>query len=118
MASVARMQVHAVRSHAAPTWLPLVLAPGDEVEVGERSTEWPAFVFVTAKHGQGWVPERNFTTDRPRTIAAVQYDTVELTVSVGDVLLVLDRDDESGWWWCQAGSGHAGWVPIEVLEVE
>jgi len=112
------MRVRVVRSHAVPSRPPLVLVPGDQVEVGEGSTEWPAFVFVTAKHGEGWVPERYFTPDRPRAVTIVRYDTTELAASKGDVLLVVEQDDESGWWWCRANSGDVGWVPIEVLEIE
>ena len=112
------MRVRAVRRHAVPTRRPLVLAPGDEVEVGERSTEWPEFVFVIAKNGEGWMPRRYLTTDRPRAVATTGYDTTELAVSAGSALSVTERDDESGWWWCEADSGDEGWVPIEVFENE
>ena len=111
------MEVRAVRSHEAPSRHSLILVPGDQVEIGERSTEWPAFVFVTAGPGEGWVPERHFTAERPVAVTIERYDTVELPVSAGELLTVTARDDESGWWWCQDQSGLAGWVPVDVLEI-
>jgi hypothetical protein len=35
-------------AHAIPDRPPLQLSVGEEVEVGERSDDWPAFVFVVA----------------------------------------------------------------------
>jgi hypothetical protein len=51
-------------------------------------------------------------------VAVTQYDTTELAVDAGDILTVIDRDDESGWWWCEAEPGSVGWIPVEILEIE
>lgn len=112
------MRVRAQRSHVIPDRRSLFLVAGDEVEIGERSPEWPAFVFVTAEHGEGWVPERHFTSDRPRAVTVAKYDTVECAVDQGDVVTVIERDDESGWWWCRSDSGDVGWIPVEILDIE
>jgi hypothetical protein len=85
--------------------------------IGARSPDWPAFVFVTAEHGEGWVPERHFTSDRPHAVTVTRYDTTELAVDPGDILTVIERDDRSGWWWCGAEPGSVGWVPVEALDV-
>jgi hypothetical protein len=111
-------KIRALRTHVVPDRPSLIILPGDEVEIGERSLEWPAFVFVTAELGEGWVPERHFTSDRARAVAVTRYDTVELAVDQGDVLTVVERDDESGWWWCQSDSGEVGWVPVGILDIE
>jgi hypothetical protein len=34
-----------------------------------------------------------------------------LTARPGEILEVLDRDDESGWIWCRSTDGREGWVP-------
>ncbi len=55
--SVNRVVV-ATSAHEIPDCAPIQVQIGDQVNVGERDTEWPAFVFVTAQNGSGWVPER------------------------------------------------------------
>jgi hypothetical protein len=92
------------------------LRPGDEVAVGDSSLEWPAFAFVACPYGEGWVPERHLTPTRPHAVLVVQYDTTELPVDPDDIVDVVERDDESGWWWCRSSSGAEGWVPTEGLK--
>jgi hypothetical protein len=94
-----------------------VVEVGDVVGVGERSIEWPAFVFVTTPDGGGWVPERLLTADRPDAVVLERYDTTELPAEPGDQLTIVERDDESGWWWCRNDAGAEGWVPVTVLEI-
>ena len=104
-----------MRGHEIPKRRPLILNPGDDVTIGEPSPEWPAFVFVTSTSGEGWVPERHFTQTRPDAVVVERYDTRELPVNPDDIVDVLERDDESGWWWCRSSSGAEGWVPTEAL---
>lgn len=51
--------------HETPDRPPLTVTPGESVTVGERDTEWPAFVFLAAAHGSGWVPARHVETVSP-----------------------------------------------------
>ena len=44
------------------------------------------------------------------------YDTTELELAVGEEVVVLDRDDVSGWWWCRRADGAEGWVPVSALD--
>ncbi len=87
------------------------------MKVGERDSEWPAFVYVTARTGSGWVPERHL--DRLGTSAVVTeaYDTTELPTAKGEELEVLREDLASGWLWCRAKDGRQGWVPERSLSV-
>jgi hypothetical protein len=55
--------VRAVKAHAIPDRAPLRVSPGQRVTVGEHDTHWPAFVFVTADNGSGWVPSRYLAPD-------------------------------------------------------
>ena len=84
--------------------------------MGERDTEWPAFVFVTTAAGSGWVPERYLSGDRPRARVLRGYSTLELPVTAGALLTLVEDDPESGWSWCTDGVGRSGWVPHAVLE--
>jgi hypothetical protein len=83
--------------------------------VGERDTEWPEFVFVTASHGTGWVPARHLSSDHGAAVVEAAYDTTELPVAAGEEVTVFERDDASGWWWCRNGDGSEGWVPTRVF---
>ena len=111
------MRACAVADHRIPERAPLQVAAGERVMVGERDTEWPAFVFVTSPQGEGWVPARHLAGDSGNVTVLTAYDTTELPVDVGDEVDVLERDDLSGWWWCRNEAGEAGWVPVSVLEL-
>lgn len=102
-------------AHEIPDRPPLRLEVGDRVEVGERDSEWPAFVFVTAKHGSGWVPERHLDRQDGSALVAKGYDTTELPTQEGEELEVLREDLTSGWLWCRAKNGREGWVPERTL---
>jgi hypothetical protein len=115
IASAAMARVRAVRSHESSERLPLQVAPGDVVDVGRRDTEWPAFVFVTAAAGSGWVPSRHLSADRGSAIVVTAYDTTELATEVGEIFDVIRRDDASGWLWCRSVMGAEGWVPMRTL---
>ena len=108
--------VVAKMAHQIPTRPPLQLAIGERVAVGQRDTEWPEFVFVTAAHGSGWVPARHLSASSGTAVLNTSYDTTELPTQVGDRLEVLAEDNASGWLWCRSGSGREGWVPINTLE--
>ena len=110
------MIARARRSHEIPERPPIQLEPGEAVVVGQRDSDWPAFVFVTAARGRGWVPARHLSADSGAAVVEVAYDTTELAVAPGQEVTVLDRDDESGWWWCRADGGAEGWVPVAAFE--
>jgi SH3-like domain-containing protein len=103
-------------AHAVPDRPALSLALGDVVQVERRDTDWPAFVFVTADTGSGWVPSRHLSADRGEAVVTAPYDTQELPTATGEILEVLARDDESGWHWCRSGEGREGWVPARTLD--
>ena len=109
------MRVTVLRSPESPDRPPLRLAVGGQVTVGERDTHWPAFVFVTAPSGEGWVPARHLSGDSGIVVVENAYDTTELAVDAGEGVEVVERDEESGWFWCRNGSGAEGWVPVAVL---
>jgi hypothetical protein len=88
---------------------------GDRVEVGERDDEWPAFDFVSAEQGSGWVPERHLDRQGSTAVVTQDYDTTELPTEEGEELQVLLEDAASGWLWCRAQDGREGWVPQRTL---
>ncbi|GEB45503.1 hypothetical protein MTE01_14480 [Microbacterium testaceum] len=103
--------------HEIPDRAPLVIVPGDAVQIGDRDTEWPAFVFVTAAQGTGWVPARHLDIDGSVGTVRLGYDTTELPARLGEDVDVLVDDSESGWSWCRNADGREGWIPHRVLAV-
>ena len=109
-------QVTARTAHEIPDRAPLTLSVGEEVQEGDRDTEWPEFVFVTTTHGTGWVPARHLSQPAGPAVVQTAYDTTELPTQVDEVLDVLADDLLSGWLWCRASSGAQGWVPVSTVE--
>ena len=101
--------------HEIPDRAPIRVEVGDRVKVGERDSEWPAFVFVTARNGSGWVPERHLERQGASAVVREAYDTTALPTEEGDELEVLHEDLSSGWLWCRAKNGREGWVPERRL---
>jgi Variant SH3 domain len=106
----------AMVAHQIPDRPALQLAVGERVDVGDRDSEWPEFVFVTASHGTGWVPARHLSATSGMAIVQTVYDTTELPTHAGDVVEVVAEDLTSGWLWCRARDGREGWVPIKTLQ--
>ncbi len=104
-------------AHAIADRTALRLAVGEQVLVGDRDSEWPAFVFVAAADGAGWMPGRHLSASIGPAVVQTPYDTTELPTEIDDVLEVLVEDVESGWPWCRAHSGREGWVPMKTLEI-
>ena len=110
-----RVQSVLISDHEIPERPPLRVDVGEVVEVGDRDTQWPAFVFVTTADGSGWVPARYIDIDGSVGVVRVPYDTTELFASKGERVDIVRDDPESEWSWCRNDEGREGWVPHRVL---
>lgn len=110
-------RVVATAAHEIPDRPPVQLRVGQRVEVGDRDTEWPEFVFVTASNGCGWVPARHLSAQAGTAVVLTEYETTELPTHVGEVLDVVAEDSASGWVWCRSPGGREGWVPMKTLDI-
>jgi hypothetical protein len=45
--------LRAIASDQIPGRPPIQVVPGQQVQVGQRDTEWPTFVFITTGTGAG-----------------------------------------------------------------
>ena len=109
-------RLHATASHQIPDRPPIQVVPGQHVQAGERDTEWPAFVFITTGTGAGWVPERYLDTSSDPAVAITGYDTTELATTAGEELILIERDDPSGWARVRNAADSEGWVPLRTIE--
>jgi hypothetical protein len=109
-------RLRATAAHTIPQRTPIQVRPGQHVRVGQHDTEWPAFVFVTAESGEGWVPERHLDTSRDPAVVLTDYDTTVLATTAGEELTLVRSDDPSGWAWVRNDAGREGWVPWRTVE--
>jgi hypothetical protein len=107
----------AVRGHEIPERAPLRVTAGQRVNAEKRDSPWPAFVFVIADNGEGWVPSRHLDAGSGPATVIAPYDTTELATTAGQVLTVVTQDVQSGWIWVRAADGQEGWVPDETVEL-
>ncbi len=65
-------------SHEVPDRPAIQISVGEQVSVGQRSPDWPAFVFVTSALGEGWVPSRHLSAEEGVATVEADYDTAEI----------------------------------------
>jgi hypothetical protein len=107
--------LRATSSHRVPDRPPIQVVSGQRVQTGRRDTEWPEFVFVTGGGGSGWVPGRFLDMSSDPAIVLADYDTTELATTAGEILTLVERDDQSGWAWLRNAAGEEGWVPLRTV---
>lgn len=94
---------------------PIRLKRGERVVLGQCDDEYPGWRWCTNEQGVGgWVPEVLLQGEGDFGVATSDYDAIELTVNVGDILSVEKK--QNGWLWCVAASGEKGWVPEGYVE--
>ena len=109
-------RVRVIADYQAPYADPVVTKTGDEVSIDStKETDWAGWVWCTNRAGKGgWVSEAYL--DRQGDIGHLHcdYDAIELTIQVGDVLTV--HKAESGFLWVTDQAGRTGWVPSTHVE--
>jgi len=94
---------------------PLVISAGEELTISENESTWSGWVWCTNRDGiSRWVPEKYVERKGNTCIALYDYEATELSVSVGEELVV--GKEESGWIWCTNQEGQSGWVPADSVE--
>lgn len=102
---------------------PIRVAQGDRVRV-TKSDQWDDvhdWLWLWCIHGdggdhnEGWVPDTYLTLNAQGDEATLNrdYSALEMTVSLDEVVKVLDR--QHGWSWCENAYGEQGWVPDSCL---
>ncbi len=99
-----------VESRARDHIEPIHFRVGDDLVVGHRNQQYPAFVWCATEYGlHGWVPEEYLEMATAKEAVALRdYDAGQLTVVEGEMLDVIDG--VPGWLRCRNTSGVTGWV--------
>ncbi len=96
---------------------PLILKKDEKVRVEERPSEWDGWLWAVDGSGkEGWVPQSYLDRERDTGKLKRDYNATELTVSVGEILKLLET--EAGWALCQNLSAVQGWVPLDNIEIQ
>lgn len=99
-----------IESYRQTEGTPLSVKAGDALTLGERSAEWPGWIWGTnAQNQSGWVPEVYLDIKGSTGFMLRDYAARELTVNIGDELLITEAVAE--WLWAEAPDGETGWVP-------
>ena len=95
---------------------PWVMRAGEQLSIGQRQSEWDGWIWCANQRGQArWVPEKYVQRKGDSCVALCDYQAAELSVSVGEELII--DSEESGWIWCTNRQGRSGWVPAANVEI-
>ena len=106
-----------IKDHKSENLVPLVVKKGDTIEGKEKETKLEGWLWCRNEADIfGWVPKSYLEPDvEPKMYQLLQdYSSRELTVKVGDEIIVLI--EESSWVWVRTPLGEEGWIPTDNLE--
>lgn len=107
--------VRVIKAYHTPFPDPLIIKAGDKLDLSDRESGWPGWIWCTTSAGQsGWVPAAYVEPMGRLGLARRDYDATELSAEVGEELTV--GNEESGWLWCADRLGRSGWIPVENVE--
>ena len=95
----------------------MIAVMGEIVQEEERETEYEGWLWCQNSAGaNAWVPETYLEkmSDSGEYQFLKDYNSRELTVDMGQEVIVLDED--SGWAWVRTTLGEEGWIPLENLQ--
>jgi hypothetical protein len=94
---------------------PLVISAGEELTIGAKGSSWSGWIWCTTRDGRSrWVPENYIKRKGDTGRALCDYEATELSVRVGEELIM--GQEESGWIWCTNQEGRSGWVPADCVQ--
>ncbi|MEB1365537.1 SH3 domain-containing protein [Xanthomonas campestris pv. campestris] len=96
---------------------PIRFHAGQQVAIGVRDEEWPAFAWVSTGEGHaGWAPVAWLRPLGDGLAEALRdYDARELDAHQGEHVLL--HYEHGGWWWSERADGTQGWLPAADLEL-
>jgi hypothetical protein len=112
-----RFYVRVIEAYQAPYPDPIQANTGDEVAVDRsKETDITGWIWCTNREGKsGWVPKVYVEIKGNQGRMLQDYNAIELTIHVGDVLKA--HKEESNFYWVTNQAGEHGWVPIANVGV-
>lgn len=112
-------KVRVIKNHESTDPDSLTAKAGDILQGEEKPTIWPNWIWCHDKNDvYSWVPKTFLKPieDKPGYFKVVKdYIAKELTVKIGDELIILSEDCD--WAFTRTTTGDEGWVPLENLDL-
>ena len=109
-----------IAEYRSPYPDPIIFHKGEKVQVGKEFTDdpdWKDWVWCEGEHGnKAWVPKQYLKTEAGRGEFLNDYDARELSVTVGEVIIVFEM--VNGFGMSEKQNGERGWVPLKNLQSE
>ena len=105
-----------IADYQAPYPDPIQVNAGDEISLDvSKKTDLVGWAWSTDQAGKsGWVPESYIERHGDTGIMRCDYDAIELTIHIGELLTA--HKAESGFFWVTNQAGRQGWVPASHVE--
>jgi len=105
-----------IEDYESPYTDPLIVTKGEILTIGEKESEWSGWIWCTNKFGESrWVPEKYLEIHGNTCKILQDYNATELTITVGEELII--EKEEAEWFWVINQRGKSGWVPIKNVKI-
>ncbi|UCC21261.1 MAG: hypothetical protein JSV62_08285 [Promethearchaeota archaeon] len=105
-----------IEDYKSPYTEPLIITKGEIITIGEKDSEWTGWIWCTNKSGKTrWVPENYLEIEGKLGKMKQDYNATELSVKVGEELII--EKEEAEWFWVVNQQGKYGWVPIRNVQI-
>ena len=108
------------KEYKSPYPDPIIFHKGDTVEVGQEFTDdpnWKDWIWCEgANDTKAWVPKQYLDIRERKGTFKRGYNAMELSVSVGEELVVYEI--VNGFGMAEKPNGVRGWVPMKNMELD
>lgn len=109
-----------IEDYQSPYPEPIIFHKGERVSVGKEfaaDPDWKDWIWCEGKHGtQAWVPKQYLDIQANQGKFITDYNSLELSVAVGEVLKVYET--VNGFGMAEKQNRERGWVPLKNLQEE
>jgi hypothetical protein len=111
------MKYRVIKDYESPYPHPLIFHKGEIVKIGEEFSDdpdWKDWVWCESANGvKAWAPKQFLEISKDEGTFTRDYNAMELSLTVGEVLKV----DEivNGFGMAEKVDGERGWAPIKIL---
>ncbi len=108
-----------IRDYRSPYPGPIVFRKGEKVGVGQEFKEdpdWKDWIWCEGNNKKAWVPKQYIAIDGTNGIFNKDYNALELSVNIGEELVVYEI--VNGFGMSEKLDGTRGWVPMKNMELE
>jgi hypothetical protein len=109
-----------IKDYKSPYLDPIVFRKGEKVKVGQEFTQdpdWKDWVWCEGNgNRKAWAPKQYIDIDGVNGVFNRDYNAMELSVQVGEELVVYEI--VNGFGMSEKTNGTKGWVPTKNMEIE